>query len=155
GMYMGPAAIGRALGLGAADQALAAQNGLLLGAILYGFWGQFPRRKLAALTAFVLFSGVSLVGWWLLRTEARLPVSLEHLPSHLDRWSGYWEFSSPIKQLFWVPNHALPGWWLAFLVLLAATDEVSLGWFGLSLATCFFWSPFAAIGAAPFAVWRF
>jgi hypothetical protein len=68
----------------------------------------------------------------------------------LDYWSLYWQFSSQITQIFWVPNHALPGWWAALLALLCARGDIPLGWFGLSLATCFFWSPLAAAGAIPF-----
>jgi hypothetical protein len=150
GMYMIPALAGQAIGLKVAHLALVAQNGALFGAIIYGFLQLLPKPRGLAIVAMLCVSGLDLLGWLLVSIEAHHPVSWGALPSHLDYWSLYWQYSSQITQIFWVPNHALPGWWAALLALLCARGEISLGWFGLSLATCFFWSPLAAAGAVPF-----
>jgi hypothetical protein len=51
--------------------------------------------------------------------------------------------------LFWVPNHALPGWWTSLLLLLLAREEIDLAILAGLFAATLLWSPLAAAGAAP------
>ena len=60
------------------------------------------------------------------------------------------QYSSSMVQFFWVPNHALPGWWLATLLILKARSEVDIATLGVSLAAAVFWSPLVVI---PIAFW--
>ena len=51
-------------------------------------------------------------------------------------------------QLFWAPNHATPGWWLAFLILLRAHGEIGLS----TLRACctpVIWPRLSVLGAVP------
>lgn len=155
GMYMSPALVGRIFGLAVSHIAMVAQNALILGVILYGFRAQFSRRRTIGLAVMLGSSGIVLVAALMIRWQLGLPINLNGLPSHLDSWSKNWQYSSLVTQIFWVPNHALPGWWAALLAVLSAGEEVSLGWFGLSLATVVFWSPLAVLGALPFTLLRF
>ncbi len=149
GMYMLPALVGRMFGLGAAHGALLAQNTLFLGTIL---------TLLAALghgrlhvVILVLFGGVSIIGaamriaW----TPDSEPIPF-WLQSGLDSWNPRFQFSSTLVQFFWVPNHALPGWWLATLMLLQSRGQVDLATLGVSVAGALFWSPLCIV---PVALW--
>ncbi len=148
GMYMLPAAVGRVLGLASAHVVMLAQNSLMLGSIFYfliSLGGGWPR-----LAILVFYSGLSILGaalgfmiskdytyyrlWWL----------------GLDSWHPMFQYSSSMVQFFWVPNHALPGWWLATLLILKARSEVDLATLGVSLAAAVFWSPLVVI---PIAFW--
>jgi hypothetical protein len=154
GMYLGPALVGRLLGLSAAHAAMAVQNAVLLGLLLYGFQGLFPARRWLASAVMLGSSGLGIVGVYLWQLFRHVPISPTSLPSHLEGW-GPWQYSSQITQIFWVPNHFLPGWWCALLALLVARGEVTLAWFGLSLATTAIWSPLPAVGALPFLLLQF
>lgn len=152
GMYVIPALAGNAFGLVAAHAVLVAQNTLLLGLLLY-FLSLLASGRGALVVAMVLaFSGLDIVGTMLSLHLRGIPISFASLPSHLEDWAVYWQYSSLITQLFWVPNHALPGWWLAILILMAAEGEASCGALGLTIALTAFWSPLTAIGAVPFAL---
>ncbi len=143
GMYLLPAAIGHVAGLTAAHVALLAQNASLLTLCLY-FVAQLSkaRRLLSFLLLVVLFSGLDV-----------LPQLFLHgldMPDHLEWWSAFFQYSSHVTQLFWVPNHALPGWWFAVLLLLFARGEVDFAVLLVAFVAMLLWSPLAAIGAAPF-----
>ena len=152
GMYMLPALIGRLSGLGGAHAALLAQNTLLLGLILYMLATIAGRRATLAVVVFLSFSGLDVVGTvliWLARGNA---LSDFVLPSHIESWIGL-QYSSVVTQVFWVPNHALPSYWLALLALLCARRELALAELGVVLTASLFWSPFAFIGTLPFAAY--
>ena len=152
GMYMLPAFIGRLTSLGAAHAALLAQNTLLFGLILYMLATIAGRRATLVVLAFLSFSGLDVVGTvliWLARGNA---LSNFILPSHIESWIGL-QYSSVVTQVFWVPNHALPSYWLALLALLCARRELALAELGVVLAASLFWSPFAFIGTLPFAAY--
>ncbi len=147
GMYMTPALVGRAFGLFAAHVALLAQNALILGSIFYLM--TVIGRGWANLAIVILFAGLSIVGAAFLaaRTLHDVPFLLEY---GLDAWHPYLQYSSSIVQLFWVPNHALPGWWLAVLLLLQRRSSPDVATVGVSVAIMAFWSPLAVI---PFVAW--
>jgi hypothetical protein len=142
GMYLLPMAIGRLAGLHAAHVALLAQNAALLAVCLYFVAELAGRRKPVFLALFVMFSGVDV-----------LPQLLVHgldLPDHLEWWNIFFQYSSHITQLFWVPNHTLPSWWFAALLMLVLRDEGDLSILFVAFAATLLWSPLATIGAAPF-----
>ena len=108
----------------------------------------------AIIAIFVVFSGLDAVP-----VLARHALSID-VPSdgvtpadHLEAWAGLFQYSSHITQLFWVPQHAIPGWAFVGLYLLWQRGRV-----GASLLVCVlpylgYWSPFAAMGAAPFVLY--
>lgn len=146
GMYMGPALVGRFLGLYAAHLALLAQNALILGSIFYIL--TLIGGRYAQLAIVILFAGASVVGTALLfgKTRHDLPYLLRY---GLDAWHPYMQYSSSMVQFFWVPNHALPGWWLATLLLLQRPSSPDVATVGVSVAGLAFWSPLAVIPAVP------
>ncbi len=152
GMYMLPAFIGRLSSLGWAHAALLAQNTLLLGLILYMLATIAGRRAVLVVAVFLSFSGLDVVGTALVWLGQGNGPSDFVLPSHIESWIGL-QYSSVVTQVFWVPNHALPSYWLALLAVLCAKRELALAELGLVLAASLFWSPFAFIGTLPFAAY--
>lgn len=150
GMYVAPALVGRAFGLMAAHGALLAQNALLLGAALY----LLTRAGATWLHIAMLvgFSGMSALGFVLGSILIDYPgFATLKTPIRdwaLDAWNPYFQYSSSLTQFFWAPNHALPGWSLAALVLLHARRALDTASVGVALAGAVFWSPLAVIPAA-------
>lgn len=147
GMYMLPALVGRAAGLHAAHFSMLAQNVVILGAIFYALlmlgrgW-----KNLAVVVGFAGAAGlVRFLAWAISGDAARL------LPGNdtIDSWTPLLQFTGSITQFFWVPNHALPGWLLAILLLLRARREVDTATVGASVALMMFWSPLAIMPAVP------
>jgi hypothetical protein len=153
GMYVVPATIGRFFGLSVGHLVLLAQNGAVLSIVLYFLAQMLEVRLVVALPLFVLFSGLDIVG--VLGHEVRFWFESGALPSfgHLEWWNGVLQYSSHVTQLFWVPNHALPGWCFAALALLYARGEVALDVLMPFFAAMLFWSPLAMLGALPFLVY--
>jgi len=152
-MYMIPAAFGRVFGLYAAHVALWAQNGLLLGAILYllGTLGRGWRHVLVML----LFGSVALLGTMLLLAamgQGEPPAFDPATASAFDAWRPYMKPWGAFHQFAWVPNHALPAWWLATLMLLSTRSQCDAGTLAVSIAGCAFWSPLAVVPAAIWAI---
>lgn len=151
GMYVMPALVGHAAGhtsgLLAAHVAMLVQNALILGIVLYALltlgrgW-----KNLAVVLGFAGVAGlVRLLAWLATGDVARLfPGS-----DTLDSWTPLLQFTGSITQLFWVPNHALPGWLLAVLLLLRARREADTATVGASVALMMFWSPLAIMPAVP------
>ncbi|MGX7705840.1 hypothetical protein [Methylobacterium sp. Gmos1] len=147
GMYLLPALIGKALGLGGAHGALLIQNALLFGCLFYGFARLAPshRRGLALMAIFVAFSGWDIVGTW--KLGGRLTPGI-----HLEQWLGNLQFSSHVTQLFWVPNHAASGWIFVGAYCLWRTASLRASSLAVVFGLCVFWSPLSMIGALPFLV---
>jgi len=152
GAYLAPSLAGRAFGLMTAHYAFFAQNVLLLGLLLY-FFRQFAEgRRAVYAMLFLCFAGVD-----------GIPVLAQALPGfptgtisdlNLMLWSrGHgvpnFTFWCHVPQLFWAPNHTLPGWWFAALVLLHAGREVDFAALAAAFVTLLFWSPLAMMGALP------
>jgi len=103
---------------------------------------QSLRDMLARVLVFVLFSGMDVVG-------AVLHGQYPGLASHMEWWAGLFQYSSHTTQLFWVPNHALPGW-LAIAWLLGRTRGPLPSGYAVALVACVpLWSPLTALGLAP------
>ena len=143
--YFLPAAVaGKVLGAGSADFSLFLWSlmGVVLAFLLVIRNGASSRKLLSRLLVFVLFSGMDLIGTVF---SGKLP----GFASHIEWWAGIYQYSSHTTQLFWVPNHALPGWiaiaWL--LGIKRGTLPVGLA---IAVVACVpLWSPLTAIGLAP------
>lgn len=155
GMYLLPAMVGRLFGLYAAHLALLAQNATLVGMIAYfaATIAQAPRAPMILLL--LGFSGLDIVG--VFAAEAvEISAGEPFMPfDHAEWWSlyfwpGLFQYSSLVTQIFWVPNHAAPGWWIALLILLASRRLVSFPALLASFAPLLIWSPLIVLGAAPF-----
>jgi hypothetical protein len=148
GMYLAPAMVGKLLGFKAAHLALWLQNSLLLGSIFYllGKLGQGWRT----VAIMALFAGASIVGIALLTTLVGAPDPLRLLTYGFDGWHPAWQYSSSLVQLLWVPNHALPAWWLATLLLLRARGQVDDATVACGVAGAMFWSP---LSVTPATLW--
>jgi len=158
GLYLAPAMVGRFFGLAAAHWATFAQNTLLVGVVFYFAAALAGARTAPVLAVLALFSGLDFLP--VVLTEAALLIKGREaeLPGHLEWWAEAFgplklQYSSHVTQLFWAPNHALPGWLFAIVALLAARGEIGLELPILTLAAAAFWSPLAAIGGAPFAAY--
>ncbi len=147
GMYMIPAVFGRLFGLEVAECALWVQNSLCVSLLLYGFSDVFRKRRLTALAIVVGFGGADVLGCFV---RAGHVLSWGQLPSHINAWLGVWQYSSPLTQIFWAPNHALPGWFLASVIVMDGGAGLGLEWLGLGIAMTMIWSPLSALGAMPF-----
>lgn len=147
GMYLLPALAGRLGGLQAAHLALLAQNALLLGATVYVVASLSPRKPYLAIALFLAFSGLDVVAQ-LKMISAGTAKGLWP-PRHIEWWNMFFQYSSHVTQIFWVPNHAAPGWWLAALALLAARREYDVARLGVMTAVMAMWSPLAMIAAPP------
>ncbi|KLU21979.1 hypothetical protein EOS_33095 [Caballeronia mineralivorans PML1(12)] len=99
---------------------------------------------------FILFSGADIVG----RAITHFQVGLIY---HIEWWAGWIEYASNMTSLFWVPQHAIAVWLGAAILLLQAKRPTLLPYLALAFSAICLWSPFAAIGLAPFALvlaWR-
>lgn len=155
GMYLVPAMAGRLFGLHAAHLTMLAQNSVLFGVVAY-FTGAIANVRRAPMIALLIaFSGLDILG--VAAAEAvQMGKGGAFMPfGHLEWWALYFspivlQYSSLVTQLFWVPNHAAPGWWFALLMLLHLRGAVGFPALLVSCALMLIWSPLAMMGAAPF-----
>jgi hypothetical protein len=154
GMYMLPAMIGRVFGLFAAHVAQLCANAVPFGTMLYLACRMAGARSALFLVILLGFGGLDLLG-----DLAARAASLQSEPMNgetLEWWSDPFipgaalQYSGMITQIFWVPNHAAPGWFVAILVLLRSRKEISLALFIACCAPLVLWSPFAPVGALSF-----
>lgn len=123
----------------------------LLGVSLALLLGLREMRKwwhlLLATLVFFFFSGLDLIGAWFVKNLASTPLD----PHWLQWWVGWGQISPNVFGVTWVPQHAIPAWLGVCLVLAERRLAVQYG--GVLLAAVALWSPFAAIGLAPFYLW--
>jgi len=149
GMYLLPAVVGKALGSTGADLALLIQNSLLL-TLLLGLGSMLfttSRARIRALVITVFFSGMDVIGQWLHAHVYGYP-----FPDHIERWA-FTQYSSHITQAFWVPMHALSGWFGAVLFLLWREKRISLGQMYAPVPLLMLMSPLGVMGTLPFAAY--
>lgn len=141
GMYLGPALTGD---VHAAEWAMWAQNSLLLTLVLAAGSTLFEggRAKAVALGVFLGFSGMDIVG----QALAGQPLTL-----HLEQWAGF-QFSAPVTQMFWVPQHGLAGWIFAAAYLAWRRGKAPRLLLAVMMPFLPLLSPLAAIGCVPFAL---
>ncbi|CNE52500.1 Uncharacterised protein [Yersinia rohdei] len=120
----------------------------LIGVVLF-FWGVISniKSKLNAsivILTFIFFSGADNVGYLITKFQVDLPL-------HFEWWAGWIEYASNTTSLFWVQQHAIPGW-IGITILLKRLDSNNLqgGLLAMLLIFIAFWSPFVAVGLLPF-----
>ena len=156
GMYMTPALVGRGFGLHAAHMALLAQNAALLTPMLYLVARLARPHAALVLGLMTLFSGLDIVPAFVVEIARHAAEGLWGHLGHIEWWNPYVQYSSHVTQLFWAPNHALPGWWMAVLILLFAHGEIGFSALVAMLAPLVFWAPLPMLGALPsLTLWAF
>jgi hypothetical protein len=151
GLFMTPSVLGRILGLPFAHIALLAQDTVMLGGMIYLMWaaGSGLRTVGVVLLWGGFTGGVARLLVPLLLRPQPLSTILATPVVPLDLWHPYGQYSSSINQLFWAPNHALPGWWLALLLILYVEAEIDLSVVAGSVGALTLWSPLAILPAIP------
>jgi hypothetical protein len=145
GYFLPAAALGSLLGAGTADALLYAWTGL--GTALFFLLLPLPpagMRLAVALGVVVLFSGMDAAGVLLIAGQLPAP------PLHLEWWAHPLQYSSHATQLFWVPNHALPAWIAAAMFYRHWRNGAFWRPAILTAVLLPLWTPFAAIGMAPY-----
>lgn len=154
--YLPPALIGKLGGILLANQALVVWT--LAGLLLSVFWFALliKRSLVGGLRFFLLFSGLSSIGF-LLRfyTPFELLAGAPDLntapwQTHPALWAAVWQYSPHVRGLFWVPQHVLPGWLLTGMVLFILETTPTRRSLLFLWALSALWSPFVTIGLAPF-----
>ena len=144
GYFLPAALVGKLWGLRVAEHALFAWTALGVVLVFAMMLRDRPAPKAAMirLAIFIAFSGMDIVG-----TIAHYDP--HPIGEHLEWWAFLYQYSSQTTQLFWVPNHALPGW--IVVAWLTARDPRRLSPTTAILLMLFvpLWSPLTAIGVAP------
>jgi len=155
GMYMIPGLVGHALGLTGAHVALLAQNTLLLAILLYLVAVLGNGLAMALLLA--AFSGLDLAPWFFNILRGYALTGVWAVPPDPEWWARLFQYSAHVTQIFYVPNHAFPGWFFALATVAAARRELDLGALGAIFAALILWSPLAPMAAPAllgFFLWR-
>ena len=151
GYYLLPALVGKLGGLDGARLALwfwtAGGAALFLALLVSANSARRHNGWMLPMAVAVLFSGMDLAGWLL--HQPGLPA----VAQHLETWAGSYQYASPTTQLFWMPNHALPGWLAAMLVWRHRAQGLNAPAAALILLGVLCWSPLVALGAAPLLAW--
>ena len=144
GFFLPAALVGKLWGTRAAELALFAWTFVGVALVFALMLRDRPTAKSALIRigVFVVFSGMDIVG----QVTHYKPYGLGE---HLEWWAFLFQYSSHTTQLFWVPNHALPGW--IAIAWLLGQDPRRLS---VPVAVSFvvfapLWSPLTAIGIAP------
>ena len=147
GYFLPPALFGKFFGVAHLDLAiyLWTAAGVMLFLLLLPLPGQAGWRLAFGLLLVIFFSGMDFVGQTI-ATE-----SLPDFPQRLEWWVPL-SYPSLTGQLLWAPNHCLPIWIGAALILrhwnTAELPDLCTAMLPLTLI----WTPFAAIGLAPVAL---
>lgn len=105
-----------------------------------------PKWRYALPLIFVAFSGADAIGTWL--------TGYHFGPAgHIEWWAGWVQYSSMVTDIFWAPQHALSAWLGIALAIRLKDSPASLAVFPVVTTALLLWSPFTAIGVAPFYLW--
>jgi hypothetical protein len=151
GMYMIPGLVGHALGLTAAHVALLAQNAFLLAALLY--LAATLGAGLGMALLLVMFSGLDLLPWLTGLVHTYLQTGAWDIRTGVEWWARLFQYSAHVTQIFIVPNHAFPGWFLALLAVAAARRAIDLATLGACFAALMLWSPLGPMAAPALIAW--
>jgi len=145
--YLPASLVGRLLGWWPANIALHLQTVFTVACALAWFHLMAGRRHVLACSAiFIVLSGADAVGFLLF---VQVPRVWEG--QHIEWWTTM-QYPSTTAALFWAPQHAIPAWLGAGLIWHGErTGRWSVAVFAVVAAIL--WSPFAAVGLAPFAAW--
>ncbi|WP_338661546.1 hypothetical protein VQH23_15010 [Pararoseomonas sp. SCSIO 73927] len=155
GFYTVPGLLGRALGFPAAQIALWAWTGLgfalvlmLLALLARAVAPARPGRAFAVMAGvFVLFHGVDILpNIWLDWNFGTGPFASWGRGG--EWWPRLFQYSGHVTAILWAPNHALPAWLLALLVLRHGRHPDLARGLAMPFAAGAFWSPLASAGAA-------
>jgi hypothetical protein len=142
--YLAPAAA--ATVVGPAVDRLLIYGWTALGLIF--FLGRYPIGREARevqifrIALLLLFSGADIVGTLVLGAT-------KMSYTHLEWWAQYFQYSSLMTAVMWVPQHLLPAA-IAVALLMDRETRVRIApIMGLLLAALPLWSPFAALGILP------
>lgn len=147
GYFLPPALFGKLFGVAHLDLAiyLWTAMGVMIFLLLLPLPGQAGWRLASGLLLVVFFSGMDFVGQTI-STE-----SLPEFPLRLEWWVPL-SYPSLTGQLLWAPNHCLPIW-IGTAVIFRNWKSMELpGLSAAMLPLTLIWTPFAAIGLAPFAL---
>jgi hypothetical protein len=146
--YLPAAALGKFSGLAHADFLLFIWTALGVFLFLVLALSESSTMKQAVIVTIVViaFSGMDVLGTIFMR----LP--LPSMPEHLEWWAHFFQYSSNTTQIFWVPNHALPGWIMTALLYRHRKNFQILKVAPMLLAVTPLWAPLVAIGLAPFGI---
>jgi hypothetical protein len=150
GYYLVPALLGKVLGGTEAAGRWMLALWTVLGAFLFlamtvansqgeGRW----RGLWIPLLLAVGFSGMDVIGG-LVHRHGWPPTG-----AHIEWWAELFQYSSNTTQLFWVPNHSLPGWIAGLLIWRHREQGLSLGASALLMLGVVTWAPLVAVGLAP------
>lgn len=144
--YLPAALLARFVGLASADFLLYLWTALGVGLFLTMALASVRtlRQGVIAVLVIVFFSGMDILGWLLLNEPPALTV-------HLEWWSRAYQYSSNATQLFWVPNHSLPGWLAAALFYRNWRKPEFVRIAPVMIAVASLWSPLPVVGLVPFA----
>jgi hypothetical protein len=105
-----------------------------------------PAQPTLFVILFLLFSGLDLIGWLIYGRESSIL-------AHKEWWTGSnFAYEGHATLFIWVPQHALAGMIGLALLLPGRAEGARAQYLGLLGAAVLFWSPFAALGLAPFAL---
>jgi hypothetical protein len=158
GFYMPAGLIGRFAGFHAAQAALWLWTGLGFGLVLMllallarSVSPVRPGRAFAVLAGvFVLFHGLDLLPNLIL--DWRFGTGpLASWGRGGEWWDRLFQYSGHVTAILWAPNHAMPAWLLALLILRHWRVADFVRWLGFPLAAAAFYSPVASAGAAALA----
>jgi hypothetical protein len=141
--YLPAGLVGRALGWELANWTLFFTS--FVGFSLASIWFVRLVKRPAwwVVVVFGLFSGLDFIGFSIMNSQ--IPSGIEHI----EWWAHFWQYPSHATQFFWAPQHALPGWIAAALILHdVQTHQTSENLF-LLLCGVLLWSPFVAVGLIP------
>lgn len=146
GYYLPVAAVAAGLELPRPDILLYGWTACGFALVLCAATTLFPSRRERALCValMLVFGGLDLLGFRLVNGE------LAALGAHIEGWAQFAQYSASSTLLFWVPNHALPAWMGAMLVLRHWRTCELARLTPLLLAATMLWSPLSAFGLVPF-----
>ncbi len=113
--------------------------------LLLDLFSRFGNRKYIILFLFAGFSGLDAIGSRIQGTLSLRPSSLIK-GGHIEWWAERFQFSSNSTLLHWVPQHAIPSWIGALLVIHIVRSRKSLSLIPIISVAMVLWSPFSALG---------
>ena len=144
GYFLPAALVGKLWGVRAAELALLAWTVVGVSLTFALMLRDRPplRAALVRIGVFVAFSGMDVLGMYTHYNPFQPG-------DHLEWWAFVFQYSSQTTQLFWVPNHALPGWIAIAWLLGQDPRRLPLAPAILFVVFVPLWSPLTAIGVAP------
>lgn len=113
GFWIPAAAVGKVLGLQAGYYMLMIWAVLGLVLVYYFICARSQRLEVWPIVVLIFFSGLDIVGHYLIGTE----VGTMSRTLHLEWWNNPYQLSSTTTQLFWVFNQCIPAWLATALVM--------------------------------------